>query len=81
MFDWDHKIALHAMPRNQASSCDEGKSHDFSRGAEGTWGIFSSHGGDGHSKLLFVQGRQDSCLVKRDTSGISTKLGRANRHF
>ena len=55
MFDWDHKIALHAMPRNQASSCDEGKSHDFSRGAMGTWGIFSSHGGDEPSKLVFVQ--------------------------
>ena len=32
-----------------------GKSHGFSRFAAGTWGIFSSYGGDGHSKLEFVQ--------------------------
>ena len=43
----------------------------------GTWGIFSSYGRDGPSKLLFVQQRQDSCLVRRDTSGISLRLGRA----
>ena len=36
----------------------------------GTWGIFSGYGGDGHSKLVFVQRRQDSCLVSMDTSGI-----------
>ena len=28
-----------------------GKSHEFSRVAAGTWGIFSSYGGDGHFKL------------------------------
>ena len=43
----------------------------------GTWGIFSIYGVDGHSKLMFVQRRRDSCLVTRDTSGISTRLGRA----
>ena len=32
-----------------------GKSHGFSRVAAGTWGIFSSYGGDVHSKLEFVQ--------------------------
>ena len=47
-----------------------GKSHCFSHVAAGTWGIFSSYGGDGHSKLVFVQQRQDSCLVMMDTSGI-----------
>ena len=31
-----------------------GKSHGFSRDAEGTWGILSSYGGDVHSKLEFV---------------------------
>ena len=47
-----------------------GKSHGFSRVAAGTWGIFSSYGGDGHWKLEFVQRSQHSCLVKTDTSGI-----------
>ena len=32
-----------------------GKSHGFSGVAAGTWGIFSSYGGDGPSKLEFVQ--------------------------
>ena len=32
-----------------------GKSHGFSRVAAGTCGIFSSYGGDVHSKLEFVQ--------------------------
>ena len=38
--------------------------------AAGTWGIFSSYSGDGHSKLYFVHRSQDSCLVMMDTSGI-----------
>ena len=50
------------------------KSHGFSRAAAGTWGICSSYGGDGPSKLEFVQRLQDSCLVTRDTSGISSRL-------
>ena len=54
-----------------------GKSHGFSRVVAGTWVIFSSYGGDGPSKLVFVQRPQDSCLVMRDTSGISSRLGRA----
>ena len=32
-----------------------GKSHEFSRVAAGTWGIFSSYGRDGHLKVGFVQ--------------------------
>ena len=56
-----------------------GKSHVFSRVAAGTWGIFSSYGGDEPSKLLFVQRRQDYCLVTKDTSGISLRLGRPIR--
>ena len=60
-----------------------GASHGFSRVACcRTWGIFSSYRGDGHLKLMFVQRHQDSCLVTMDTSGISTRLGRAIRtHF
>ena len=45
----------------------------------GTWYIFLSYGRDCHSKLVFVQRLQDSCLVTRETSGISTSLGRAIR--
>ena len=48
-----------------------GKSHVFSRVAVGTWGIFASSGGDDPAKLVFIQRGQDSCLVTRDTSGIS----------
>ena len=44
--------------------------HGISRVAAGTWGIFSSYNGDGHSKLHFVQGSHDSCLITTDTSGI-----------
>ena len=52
----------------------KGKSHSFSQVAAGTQGIFLSYGRDGHSKLVFVQRRLDSCLVTRDNSGISTRL-------
>ena len=31
-----------------------GKSHEFSRVAAGTWGIFSSYNGNDHSKREFV---------------------------
>ena len=55
MFDWANAIALHAMQWNRASSLGDGKSHGFSRVAAGTWVIFSSYGGDVHSKLEFVQ--------------------------
>ena len=75
VFAGEHGIALCAMQRNQALSCGEGKTHGFSRVAAGTWGIFSSYSGDGHSKLVFVQRSQDSCLVTRDTSGICSRLG------
>ena len=54
-----------------------GKSHFFSRIAVGTWGIFSSYGGDDTSKLVFVQCGLESCLVTRETSRISSRLGRA----
>ena len=44
--------------------------YGFSRVAAGRWGILSSEGGDGHSKLVFFQRPQDSCLVQMDTSGM-----------
>ena len=67
MFDWEHRIALHPVQGNRASSRGEGKSHGFSRVVAGNWGIFSSYSGDGHSKLKFVQRRKDSCLVTTAT--------------
>ena len=69
VFDWEHGTPQHEMQGNRASSCGEGKSHEFSRVAAGTWYIFSSYGGDGHLKLGFVQQSLDSCLVMMDTSG------------
>ena len=56
-----------------------GKYLGLSGVAVGTRGTFSSYGGDGDSKLVLVQRHQDSCLVTRDTSGISTRLGGAIR--
>ena len=47
-----------------------GMCHGISLVAVGTWGIFSSYSRDGHSNLHFVQRRQDSCVVMRNTSGI-----------
>ena len=76
MFDGEHGIALHTMQGHQASSRGEGKSHGFSPVAAGTWFTVSSYARDSHSKLMFVQQRQDSCLAKRDTSGISRRVGR-----
>ena len=54
VFDWEHGTPLHTMQGNRASSCGKGKSREISRVAAGTWGIFSSYGGDGHLKLEFV---------------------------
>ena len=56
-----------------------GKSYEFARVVAGTWGIFSSYGGDGDLKLGFVQRSQVSCLVMTDTSGRKTRLGRTIR--
>ena len=53
-----------------------GKAHDFSRVAAGTWGFLSSYEGDGPSKLMFVQ-RCQNCLGVRDTTGFSSRLGKA----
>ena len=55
-------IGAHVMVR--------GKDHGFSRVAAWTSGIFSSYGGDVHSKLEFVQRSQDTSLGMTDTSGI-----------
>ena len=70
VFDLEPGNALHSMQGNQASFLTIGKSHVFSGFAAGTRVIFSSYGGDGHSKLVFVQRPQDSCLVMMDTLGM-----------
>ena len=70
VFDWEYGIALHAMQENRASFPARGMSHSISRVAAGTWGIFASYSGDGHSKHNFVQRSQNTCVVMRDTSGI-----------
>ena len=54
----------------------KGKSFGFSRVVVGTWRMFSSYGGDGPSKIMFVQRHQDTCPFMRDTSRISSRLGR-----
>ena len=54
-----------------------GMSHGFSQVAAGTWGIFSSYNGNSPSKLVFVQQRQDTCLVAMDSTGFSSRLARA----
>ena len=55
VFDWENAIALDTMHGIGPHLAASGKSHVFSRVAAGTWGIFSSYGGDVHSKLEFVQ--------------------------
>ena len=77
MFDGEHGIALHAMHGNRASSQGKGKVSWFFSSCGGTWGTFSTFGRNSPSKLVLFQRRQDSFLVTRVTSGISTRLGRA----
>ena len=55
------------MQGNQAHLAARGKSPGFSGVAAGTWGIFSSYGGDGHSKPDFDQHLKDTCLVTTAT--------------
>ena len=56
-----------------------GNSQCFSQVAVGTWVMFPSYGGDGPSKLVFIQRHQHSCLVPRENSRFSSRLGRAIR--
>ena len=55
MFDWENAIALTQCRGIGPHFAARGKSHGFSGVAAGKWGIFSSYGGDVHSKLEFVQ--------------------------
>ena len=55
MFDWEHGIALHPVQGIRALTPAEGVTHDISRVAAGTWGVFSIYSGGGRSKLYLVQ--------------------------
>ena len=77
MFDDEHRIALHSMHGNRASFHVEGEvSWVFSSCIWNLGYILELQWG-WPFKLEFVQRTQDSCLVTRDTSGISTRIGRA----
>ena len=54
MFDWEYGIALHAMQGIEAHFPGSLMSHTISRVAGGTWGIYASYNGDGHSELHFA---------------------------
>ena len=70
MFNLEYDIAVHEMQEIKPHLPARVMCNGISRVGAGTWGIFSSYSGDGHSKLHFVQRSQDSCLVMTDTSGI-----------
>ena len=58
MFSCEYNIALHEMQGNKDSSPSKGLCHGISRVVAGTWGIFSSYSGDGHSNsTLFSEVR------------------------
>ena len=69
------------MQGNRASSGGEGEDSWFFLRCGGNLGTFSSYGRHDPSKLVFVQRRQDSCLVTQETSGISTRPCRAIRRL
>ena len=55
VFDWENAIALDTMQGNSASSHREWKVSWVFSSCGMNLGIFSSYGGDVHSKLEFVQ--------------------------
>ena len=70
VFGREYGMALHAVQGIEPHFPASGMCHMISQVVAGTWDIFSSYSGDGHSKLHFVQGSPDSCVVMRDASGI-----------
>ena len=81
MFDGEHRIALHVVQGNRASSLGEGEVSSFFSICGSNLGHILQLHGDGPSKLVFVQRCQDSFLITRDNSGISSRLGRAIEMF
>ena len=70
MFDWEHGLLCMQCRGIEPHLPARGMSHTISRVAARTWGIYARYSGDGHSKLHFVQRSQDTCVVRRDISGI-----------
>ena len=78
MFDLEHGIALQAMQGNQASSRGKGEVSWFFSSFGVNLGYFLElRQGVEPLELVFVKRHQNSCLLMRDTSGISSRLGRA----
>ena len=76
MFDCENGLLCMQCRGIEPHFLARGMSHTISRVAAGTWGIFASYSGDGHSQLHFVMKSQDTCLDRMDTSGILTMLRR-----
>ena len=55
MFDWNMELLCMQCRGIGPHLAVRGKSHGFFQVAEGTSGMFSCYGGDGHLKLEFVQ--------------------------
>ena len=77
MFDGEHIIALHTMQWNWASSCGEVEVSLFFSSCGGNLGYILELFCGWPFKAPFVQRPPDSGLVTRDTSVISSMLGRA----
>ena len=54
MFDWENALLCMQCRGIGPHLVARGKSHEFSRVAAGTWGIFSSYNWDALSKREFV---------------------------
>ena len=76
LFDGEYGIALHEMQENQASSHGEGEVSWFFTSCSGILGYILELRQGWTFKRLVCTLIQDSCLVTRDTSGISSRLGR-----
>ena len=70
VFDWETGLLCMECRGIEPHFPARWMSHPILRVAAGTWGIYASYSGDGHSKLEFVQQSQDTCVVMRDTSII-----------
>ena len=79
VFDGKHGIALHEMQGNRASSRGKGEVSWFFLNCGMNLGYILRLRRGWPFKTSVFQRRQDSCLVRRDTSGISSRLERAIR--
>ena len=79
MFDGEHGIALQVIQGNRSSSPGEEEVSEFFSICGAILAHILELQRDIYSKLMFIQRRQNSCLVTWDTSGISSRLNRAIR--